>query len=682
MKAGAVRGARGSCATPRVVGESGPRAVNFDSEVRVARLRHRARAWSVRRYVWIVFAACLVSVACSSRETPPVGPPPSASSCATFPSYPHVIVQSRSDGAVRDVAASDSLVFAAADSGVVVYDTGVVRPGRRSVVTDAGGAAVVGAAGTRGVAGFADGTVMVVDAGDPSVPVVTGYVHAPGPVRGVVLSKDGTTAYATVEKAGLAVVPIGPAGIPQLAGFENTPGCAVDAEVVGHTAYVADEILGLRIVDVSTPASPWLVATASVPGIATGVAVDDTTVWLAIDVAGVVPVSVADRFAPRVGTAVVLSAPASDVAVSRGTLWVADRFDGLVAFALSGGALTAPRIRIPTPSRAVRVVADGDIVAVADDAGGARVLRTPVVDAPPVDRLIEAGGDVRDVVPFGSGFAVVDYNEGLQLFGPPPAAIRAGTWSPPAGSHLTRVAVEGSTAVVAIDGGAVVSVDVSDSTAPVTGAVVPGSDNAAGITLDGGEVFIARGVVGISGWALDGSKPLRGVRLGHTIVTGVVADCNSVFAASRRGLWVINRSAFRVATRVGDTEAYEDVELVRDDSSLPLPTVRLYAAASSGPEGPGVRVWDVLPSGSPVDAGFAPASATVSRLATGVTILTTAVGGAFEIYAFDGRVPGARTALIPRGDPAAAVAVVAGWWLGAAGAHGLLMASATGCLNN
>lgn len=66
----------------------------------------------------------------------------------------------------------------------------------------------------------------------------------------------GGYAYVATGEGGLRVVDIANPAAPVEVGALDTPGSAVDVELMGNHAYVADGVGGLRVVDVAKPAAP------------------------------------------------------------------------------------------------------------------------------------------------------------------------------------------------------------------------------------------------------------------------------------------------------------------------------------------------------------------------------------------------------------------------------------------
>jgi hypothetical protein len=102
--------------------------------------------------------------------------------------------------------------------------------------------------------------VEIFDVSDPSLPQkISDYQPYPTGCRAEAITEialDGTHAFVTMERCGLAVVEISNPSAPQVLAHEEIRGGARSLSIAGDYVYVGGSGGGLQVVDVSTPASP------------------------------------------------------------------------------------------------------------------------------------------------------------------------------------------------------------------------------------------------------------------------------------------------------------------------------------------------------------------------------------------------------------------------------------------
>ena len=91
---------------------------------------------------------------------------------------------------------------------------------------------------------------------EPTPRLVNTLPVGDSPVLGLTLAPDGARAAAALGEGGVVLLSLADAVQPEVIGFVDTPGDALQAALDGNDLYVADGICGLRVVDVSNPASP------------------------------------------------------------------------------------------------------------------------------------------------------------------------------------------------------------------------------------------------------------------------------------------------------------------------------------------------------------------------------------------------------------------------------------------
>ncbi len=106
------------------------------------------------------------------------------------------------------------------------------------------------------------GGLVIVDASDPTSPVVVGQVATGGQARGVVV--EGDIAYVAAGSAGVAVVDVSNVARPTVIGRATMPGSAIRVAYSEGRLFVA-AWNDARVYDVSDPAEPRFVAAARVP---------------------------------------------------------------------------------------------------------------------------------------------------------------------------------------------------------------------------------------------------------------------------------------------------------------------------------------------------------------------------------------------------------------------------------
>lgn len=279
---------------------------------------------------------------------------------------------------------------------------------------------------------LADGAhgLQVIDVSNPQKPGKIGEAALAGETNGVVVS--GNYAYIANGSVGLAIFDISDARHPASVGLLREDS-AQRVALSGNLAFVACGGRGLRIVDVANPKSPQEIGS----------------------------------FAPDPGDPFTIM----DVAVSGGQAYLADGQGSLRVLDLSDPKKPKeiPEKRVEFPGPALSVTASNDIVFVADNENGVRILEQKgekfaeiSSDGAPVD--------VRDVTSSGDYTFAVDSRHGMWVLEP---------WTPDQGNRtrlrpvgflllpadLRRVVVSDPYAYV-LGGSKVFIVDISDPQNP------------------------------------------------------------------------------------------------------------------------------------------------------------------------------------------------------------------------
>ncbi|MFT5151989.1 MAG: hypothetical protein ACI841_001976 [Planctomycetota bacterium] len=125
--------------------------------------------------------------------------------------------------------------------------------------------------------------LVVIDVGDPTAPALLSELPFSGSSRSLVL--DGATAYVAGRTAGLHIIDVSDPLAPALLGTLPSSD-AWDVAIVGNVAYVADRLDGLLAIDVSDPTFPTLLSATATVGRSRGVAARDTTVYVGSNITG------------------------------------------------------------------------------------------------------------------------------------------------------------------------------------------------------------------------------------------------------------------------------------------------------------------------------------------------------------------------------------------------------------
>ena len=314
-------------------------------------------------------------------------------------------------------------------------------------------------------------TVHKIDVSDPTSPVLVSSVGIPNPeITTKSIEVEGGYIYVETQKASGGAVVISTSS--DLVSVVDTPGTALDVEIMDGIAYVADSAVGgLRIIDVSDPEEPSplsaLTGLGDVRDLATGFGIytflasgsdyfkvvnvadplapvehgslsgfgkfafgldlSGNQVYLASGLDGVQHVSVSS---PAVPTEISSSAPLGssgviDLDVVGGIAYVANLFDGLTIVDFSGNPSGQVDGQLDTPGAARAVQMESGFAYVADGSGGLRVVDVSSPSSPSEVAHVDMPGaaiDVEVVEPFAfvsysvpgmepSGVRVIDVSD-------------------------------------------------------------------------------------------------------------------------------------------------------------------------------------------------------------------------------------------------------------------------------
>ena len=230
-------------------------------------------------------------------------------------------------GSVADVHVSGEYAYLADSSGglQVVDISDPANPARVSVFESPGSTRGQGVFVAEPYLYLADGQgVRILNIEDPSDPQVIGFYDTLG--FALDLQIVGDLAYVAAREGGFYIGDISDPTDPQHVSrlFDAGTDHVLDVQVSGDYAYVTMQGQGLKIVDVSQPASPLLVGELDTDGSAEAGAVDGNLLYLADGEAGVKVIDVSDPAAPQEIGRLDTPGYAQDVEFINELLFVAD----------------------------------------------------------------------------------------------------------------------------------------------------------------------------------------------------------------------------------------------------------------------------------------------------------------------------------------------------------------------
>ena len=236
-------------------------------------------------------------------------------------------------GSVADVHVSGEYAYLADSSGglQVVDISDPANPARVSVFESPGSTRGQGVFVAEPYLYLADGQgVRILNIEDPSDPQVIGFYDTLG--FALDLQIVGDLAYVAAREGGFYIGDISDPTDPQHVSrlFDAGTDHVLDVQVSGDYAYVTMQGQGLKIVDVSQPASPLLVGELDTDGSAEAGAVDGNLLYLADGEAGVKVVDISDPSAPEEIARFDTPGYAQDVEFLDQMLLIADGDSGLL----------------------------------------------------------------------------------------------------------------------------------------------------------------------------------------------------------------------------------------------------------------------------------------------------------------------------------------------------------------
>lgn len=393
--------------------------------------------------------------------------------------------------------------------------------------------------------------LRIIDVSDPAFPFVLGWWQSPWEARDLDVSEG--LAYVADGIGGLRIIDVTDPENPGEIGFFETPGEAWKVSVKGPLAAVAMGYEGVAVIDVSDPVSPVELDIYATTSALWDVALNGTSAYVAASDGSLVHHLNRGQPQPPTGEpgwsgflAIDVSIPERsvehafskfepapmDVAISGDVKYVAAGDGGLVVW--------GPRNLlgwVDTPGFATGVTLHGELVLVADDKKGLRII-----DGSDLSRLVEVGfidtpGQARRVAAAGNFAYVADGDEGLRIIDISSAAhpVEVGFYDTP--GQVADVAVAEDLVYVADGPGGLRVIDVSDPTRPFENVTksYPKYSGVRSLAIKDQMLFVAEEdrllVMDIS--SPDSPRPLDGFCPAEGIPTEVIVEGNYAHVATR-----------------------------------------------------------------------------------------------------------------------------------------------------
>jgi hypothetical protein len=127
------------------------------------------------------------------------------------------------------------------------------------------------------------GNVQLIDVSDAALPTLLSTIDVALAAKDVAVA--GTIAYVAADTAGVMIYDVSDRVQPRPRGGVDTPGQALDVEIVGNRLFVADEV-AVHVYDVTDPVTPQLLTSYNTPGSAIAVRAFGDRVYVADDANG------------------------------------------------------------------------------------------------------------------------------------------------------------------------------------------------------------------------------------------------------------------------------------------------------------------------------------------------------------------------------------------------------------
>ncbi len=366
---------------------------------------------------------------------------------------------------------------------------------------------------------------------------------------------DGTYAYVATKNSGLVIVDISDPTDPQPVSYFDSPGQALDVELVGNYIYIADGNSGLMIVDVSDPANPTEEGSVDTPGDAEGISISGSYAYIADDASGLRVIDISDPQNPTEVGSIATPDNAYGVDVSGNYAYVAVNWTGLSSIDISNPASPTLEDTYNTPGRAYDVVVSGNMAYVADHTLGLTVVDITDPAAMDIEGAYNTPGSSRNVAIAGSYAYVADNTSGLRV------------------------------------------IDISDPRTPNEVGFYDTPGNAYGVAVSGTDVFISDGLSGLR--CVDASTPATPNEVGSFVASGQAYDVDvsgnyAYVADGSSGLKVLDVSDPSDISRVGEYDTPGEARGIVVDGSY------VYIADRTQ----GLRIIDITDPANPSETGF------------------------------------------------------------------------------
>lgn len=441
-----------------------------------------------------------------------------------LPTAPSLVTTFDTDGYAGGVAADGTRVFVADGYlGLTVLretpGVGLQYKGKRASMDD--GPCAVDATGDYVL--MADGAagLQVIDAFDPTNPVMVGWVDTPDYARAVV--SGGGYAYVVDGASGLQVISINNPSNPAVVGSVDTPGRAQDVVVDGGFAFVADDSSGLRVVDVSNPQNPVSVGFYDTPFCAHGVSVAEGYAYVADGLSLMVfDVHVPSNPVP-IGS-ISPSVDILDVCVTGGFAYVACGWDGLKVINVQNPSNPVQVGAYDTYDHATDIHVSGSYVVVSDWVGNPGLWMFDISNPskPLPAAALDTPGGVLGAALKGNRLYVADCGNGLlvlETIVPGACILKEGGAEPAMARGVTR---DGDVAWVAAGTHGVIAVNVADPAVPQRLGMIDTDGDAERVRILGSQAYVADGDAGMQ--VLDVSNPAAPAQIGGFPTAYAVRD--------------------------------------------------------------------------------------------------------------------------------------------------------------
>ncbi len=303
------------------------------------------------------------------------------------------------------------LCVAAQASGLMIYD--ISEPASPALITTVSITAAVDVVIVEGYAYVADetGYLQIVDIEPPEEAAVVKAVDTASDAVGV--DVNGEYAYVAAADAGIKIISINPVSSAAVVQTVGAGGYFYDVEAEGGLALGCDINSGLVLVDIAAPESASIITTVTL-NYATKVKSSGGYAYVSNDEDGIAVVNIDPPGSAAFVTSITMFGYPGGMDISGNYLYVVDYTSGLVVYDISAPAAPTPYGYNGTPGDAWDIAKDGDMLYIANRAGGIMLLNA----ADPYDvgllKIIDTH-DARGVEAFTGYSYVTNWSEGMDV---------------------------------------------------------------------------------------------------------------------------------------------------------------------------------------------------------------------------------------------------------------------------